>query len=340
MLMKAIVVDKNYGSVTPEEIEVVQKAYAQAGILVDAQNFTTETEIIAGCADADVLLCTGNPPITRNVMTALPRLKYIQRFGIGVNSIDLEAATDLGKIVLSLPGFCAKELADVATAFIMGLLRNTVYYDREIRKGNWPKCTYLMPLDVRELTLGLYGFGAAGQHLYEVFHGGYHTKVIACDPYLPEPVKEKYPDVDFVDFDTLVEKSDILSIHVGLTPETFHVFNKDTFKKMRSNALIINTARGPIIDQKDLAWALENGVIRGAGLDTVEVEPIAQDDPLLKLDNVILSAHCGSYGIGAKKAQIEAVCQLVPTAVTAGKLPSRNVANKGILAKNIGLVFI
>ena len=153
-------------------------------------------------------------------------------------------------------------------------------------------------------------------------------------------MKEKYPDVDFVDFDTLVEKSDILSIHVGLTPETFHVFNKDTFKKMRSNALIINTARGPIIDQKDLAWALENGVIRGAGLDTVEVEPIAQDDPLLKLDNVILSAHCGSYGIGAKKAQIEAVCQLVPTAVTAGKLPSRNVANKGILAKNIGLVFI
>ena len=337
--MKAVVVDKDYGSVTPEELEVVRKAYAEAGITLEAKHLNTEDEIIEGCRGAQIILGTGNPPITRKVMEALPELKYIQRFGIGVNSIDLHAAAELGKVVLNIPGFCARQLADVAVAFIMGLLRNTVYYDREIRKGNWPKCSYLMPLDIRELTLGLYGFGAAGQHLYEVFHGGYHTRVMACDPYLPDAVKSRFPEVEFVDFDTLITQSDIVSIHVGLTPETKHVFNRETFKRMKNNALIINTARGPIIDQKALAWALENGEIRGAGLDTVEVEPIEKDDPLLRMDNVILSAHCGSYGVGAKKTQISTVCTLVPMAVTQGKLPARNVANKGVLSKNIGLVF-
>lgn len=106
-----------------------------------------------------MLLATGNPPITRKVMETLPEVKFVQRFGAGVNSIDLAAAAELGVIVLNLPGFCAKELADVATAMIMGLIRNTAYYDREVRKGNWPKCQYLLPPDVRELTLGLYGFG-------------------------------------------------------------------------------------------------------------------------------------------------------------------------------------
>lgn len=340
MTWKAVVVDKDYGSVTAQELEQVSAAYAAAGIELESRHFTTEEEIIEGCRGALAILGTGNPPITRKVMEALPELRYIQRFGIGVNSIDLDAASELGKIVLNIPGFCAKELADLATAMIMGLIRNTVYYDREIRKGNWPKCTYLLPLDVRELTLGLYGFGAAGQHLYKIFKGGYGCRVIACDPYLPDFVKAQFPDVEFVDFDHLVEESDILSIHVGLTPETRHIFNDETFRRMKNNALIINTARGPIIDQKALARALESGEIRGAGLDTVEVEPIEQDDPLLKMDNVILSAHCGSYGIGAKKTQIMTVCTLVPEACTKGTLPARNVANKGVLSKDTGVKFV
>ena len=329
--MKAIVVDKDYGSVSPAEIEQVRDAYAEKGIELEACHFTSEEEIIQACGQADAILCTGNPPITRYVLESLPKLRYIQRFGIGVNSIDLDTAAELGKVVLNLPGFCAKELADLAAAMILGLIRNTVYYDREIRKGNWPKCTYLLPLDVRELTLGLYGFGAAGQHLYQIFHGGYQCKIIACDPYLPDAVKAQFPDVTFVDFETLTRQSDILSIHVGLTPETYHIFNEQTFQKMKPNALIINTARGPIIDQKALAKALKDGTIRGAGLDTVEVEPIEQDDPLLDLDNVILSAHCGSYGVGAKKEQISTVCKLIPQVVSEHVLPRRNVANKAVI---------
>ena len=338
--MRAVVVDKNYGSVTPEELEIVREAYAKAGITLVAEHYTTEDEIIAGCADAQIILGTGNPPVTRRVMESLPGLKFIQRFGVGVNSIDLDAAAELGKIVLNIPGFCAKELAYLATAMIMGLIRNTNYYDRKIREGEWPKCQYLLPPDVRTLTLGLYGFGAAGRHLYEIFHGGFGTKVIACDPYIPESAKSMYPDVTFVSFDEMLEQSDIISIHVGLTPETRHIFNREAFKRMKNTAMIINTARGPIIDQKDLAWALENGEILYAGLDTVEEEPIDPADPLLKMDNVILSPHSGSYGIGAKKTQIDTVCELIPGALTDGTLPARNVANKGILIKETGYKFV
>ena len=129
MVYKAVVVDKDYGSVSYEELQRVKEAYAAAGIELELAHYVTEDEIIEGCRGAVAILGTGNPPITRKVMEALPEVKYVQRFGAGVNSIDLDAASELKKIVLNLPGFCAKELADVATAMIMGLTRNTAYYD-------------------------------------------------------------------------------------------------------------------------------------------------------------------------------------------------------------------
>ena len=331
--MKAIVVDKDYGSVSARELMEVQESYKQAGIELEAYHFQTEEEIMEGCRGADAILATGNPPITRKVMEALPELKFIQRFGAGVNSIDLHVAAEMGKIVLNLPGFCAKELADLATAMILGLIRNTAYYDREIRKGKWPKCQYLLPGDVREMTLGLYGFGAAGRYLHDIFHGGFGTKVIACDPYVTEDVKRRYPDVEFVEFNRMLKESDIISIHVVLTPETTHVFNEDAFRQMKKTSMIINVSHGPVIDQKALAWALDEGEILYAGLDTVEKEPIDPDDPLLQMDNVILSPHSGSYGAGAKKTQIQMVCGLLPEAVKNGRIPARNIANKGVIEK-------
>ena len=331
--MKAIVVDKDYGSVSARELMEVQESYKQAGIELEAYHFQTEEEIMEGCRGADAILATGNPPITRKVMEALPELKFIQRFGAGVNSIDLHVAAEMGKIVLNLPGFCAKELADLATAMILGLIRNTAYYDREIRKGKWPKCQYLLPGDVREMTLGLYGFGAAGRYLHDIFHGGFGTKVIACGPYVTEDVKRRYPDVEFVEFNRMLKESDIISIHVVLTPETTHVFNEDAFRQMKKTSMIINVSRGPVIDQKALAWALDEGEILYAGLDTVEKEPIDPDDPLLQMDNVILSPHSGSYGAGAKKTQIQMVCGLLPEAVKNGRIPARNIANKGVIEK-------
>lgn len=329
-MLKAIVVDRDYGSVSPQELNQVGEAYARAGIQLECRHFTTEEEIIAGCGEAFAILCTGNPPITRRVLESLPNLRYIQRFGAGANSIDLDAAARTGKIVLYLPGFCARELADLSAAMILGLIRNTAYYDREIRRGRWPKCQYLLPGNVREMTLGLFGFGQAGRLLHDIFHNGFGTRVIACDPYISQEMKDAYPDVSFVDFDTLLRESDIISIHTILTPETTHVFDRDAFCRMKDSAMIINTSRGPVIDQKALAWALQEGQIRYAGLDTLEQEPIDPNDPLLGMDNVILNPHSGSYGSESKKTQIRMVCELIPTAVTEGRLSARCVADPAV----------
>ncbi len=329
--MKAIVVDANYGSVNREELDYISNTFQKADIEVQIEHFETEEEIIQGCRGADAILATGNPPLTKSVLEQLPSLKYIQRFGIGVNSIDLEAATRFGKIVLNIPGFCATELADLAMSMILSLVRNTGFYDREIRKGYWPKCQYLLPPNLRRLTIGFFGFGQSAQELYRIVSRGYGMKVIACDPYLPYEIKEKFSEVEFIDFQTLLKNSDIISIHVGLSQETFHIWNEEAFEEMKNNAILINTSRGPIIDTSALIYALEQGKIRGAGLDTFEEEPISQNSPLLQMDNVVLSPHCGSYGEEAKREQIESVCRLIPRAVQEGRVSVKNVANKSVI---------
>ena len=176
-------------------------------------------------------------------------------------------------------------------------------------------------------------FGAAGRHLHDIFYNGFGTKVIVSDQYASDSVKSIYPNVKFVSFEILLERSDIIFIHVPLSPETNHLFNKEAFRKMKNTAMVINTACIPIINQKDLVWALQEGEILYAGLDTVEKKPITPNNPLLKMDNVILSPHIGFYGIGSKKTQICMVCNLSQTVVTSGSFQARCVATPFVLDK-------
>lgn len=328
----AIVVDSSYGSVSADELAVVRRCYEQANIEFRIADYADEDELIANCIDADILLGTGNPPISRRVIEALPKLKFVQRFGIGVNSVDLEAATEHGVVVFNLPGFCVEELADLACAMIMGLIRNVSYYDRAVRRGEWPKCRYMLPGNIREMTLGIYGLGGAGRNLCDIFHKGYGCKILACDPFANEELAANH-GCTLVDFDTMLRESDIISVHAPLTKETYHCFDRESFRKMKPTAMIINTARGGLIDENDLIWALETGEISYAGIDTFEQEPVSKDSPLLKMENVLLSPHSGSYGATAKKEQLRMVCQLVPDAVQNRKISLRNVANHGILQK-------
>ena len=331
--MKAIVVDKNYGSLHEEDYEIIRKSYEKAGIQFEMKDLKTDDEIIESCQDADVLLCTGNPPITGKVFKNCKNLKLVQRFGIGVNSVDLDAATETNKVALFMPGFCVNELAAHATSFIMALNRNTAYYDRKIRQGEWPKGQYYQPKDMSKLILGLYGFGGSAKPLYHIFHFGFGTKVITCDPYVPEEVRKQY-EVEFVTFDEMLERSDIISIHAPLNDETRHIFNKKAFRKMKKDSMIINIARGPLIDQEALIWALKNEEIRFAGLDVFETEPLAADSELRKMDNVMLSCHSAFYGVGSKKRQIELAIELVERALLEKKIESRYVANRAVIKTN------
>lgn len=335
---RAVVVDKDYGSVSVEDLEQIKKELAKEGIELELCHFRTDDEIVSYCKGVQALLCTGNPPITEKVWRELPDLKMIQRFGIGVNSIDLDAATKYKKAAMYMPGFCVDELAAHASSLILGLIRNTAYYDRHIRNGEWPKGRYLLPKSVPDLTLGLYGFGGSARPLCRIFKEGFGCKTAACDPYVSEQVRAEYADVAFLSFEELLAQSDIVSIHVPLNAETYHIFGEHAFKKMKRDSILINISRGGIIDQDALAEALKTGQIRGAGLDVFEEEPL-EDSELKTLENVILTPHSAFYGEGSKKRQLSWAAKLVAKALNEGVIEKRFVANRDVFGKDTGFRF-
>ena len=337
--MKAIVVDKDYGSVSLKELEQIAEAYRSKGIELELMHLQGEEEIIRACGDADAILATGNPPITERVCRELPNLKLVQRFGIGVNSVDLDGAARWGKLILNMPGFCVEELAVHATSLALGLMRNSVYYDREIRKGNWPKAKGPLPKEMSNVTLGLYGFGGSARPLYEIFRHGFHSRVITCDPYVPEEERKKF-DVEFVSFEEMLEQSDVLSIHAPLNQETRHIFNARAFAQMKESAILINVARGPLVDEQALVEALQSGQIRGAGLDVFESEPLDPASPLRQMDNVVLTCHSAFYGEGSKKTQVELAVTLVPQALLEHKIPKKYVANRAVMEQDLPYEYI
>ncbi|MGE4354078.1 MAG: C-terminal binding protein [Oscillospiraceae bacterium] len=330
-MVKAIVVDRDYGSVSLLQQEELRDMLAGKGIEISMIHCLSEDEIITACSEADVIMGTGNPLITAKVIGALPHLKMISRFGIGVNSIDLDAAAEKGIPVTFLPGFCAEELTAHATAMILGLMRNTAYYDRHIRAGEWPKGKYFVPQNIRNCTVGLMGFGAAARPMAAVFGRGFGARIISFDPYVTQEAADKY-GVHMVSFETLITESDIISIHVPLTKETKYVFNYDIFKKMKNTAMIINVSRGGIIHEGDLIRALKEGEIRYAGLDVFEYEPLDRQNPLIAMDNVILTPHSGFYGEAAKKNQISMTAEILDKAFNHNIISTRVVANKNVIA--------
>lgn len=329
-MKSAIVVDMNYGSVSIPELEDLKKKLGSADIELTLAHCTTEDEIIAAAQGKALIIATGNPPITRHVMENLPQLKAVIRMGIGVNSVDLDAATELNKVILFMPGFCIGELAVHATALALSLNRNIGYYDRRIRQGQWPKAQYYMPRSPKDMVLGLYGFGGSAKELYKIWHFGFGSKVITCDPYVPEEVRSQF-EVTFVDFDTMLAQSDVLSIHAPLNKETYHIFNAEAFRKMKNDAIIINIARGGLIDQDALCDALEQGEIRFAGLDVFEQEPLPADSRLLNRDDVALTCHSAFYGTESKARQLQWAFEMAQSALNQGTVPGGRVANRAVM---------
>lgn len=331
-MWNAVIVDRDYGSVSLENQEYVKQQYANNGINLRLVHYRTPEEIVENCKDADAILGTGNPPITKEVLEGLPNLKVVQRFGIGVNSIDLKTATDTGVLILYMPGFCVQELAVHAAALILNLLRNISFYDRRIRMGQWPKAEGYVPRNPKDLVLGLYGFGGSARPLYDIFYHGFGTKVITCDPYVKKNIKENY-DVEIVSFDQLLKRSDIISIHAPLTKETYHIFNRDAFIKMKRDAMIVNISRGGLIDQEALTWAIDNGEIRFAGLDVFEEEPLPVTAPLISSEQAVLTCHSAFYGDHAQQNQLRLSIDLVNSVLNKKCVKKVYIANQDVTSR-------
>jgi D-3-phosphoglycerate dehydrogenase len=235
--------------------------------------------------------------ITREVISNLDRARAIVLYGIGLDKVDLKAATEKGILVCNVPDFMTCEVAHHSVALILALVRRIPWGDRFVKSGRWARegmlaSSKMMPIGCIDGNVaGIIGLGRIGRQVAEIMKT-LGADVVAFDPYAPRNWTNQL-DVEMVDLQTLMKRSDFISVNAALTEETYHLIGKEQIRLMKPTAVIVNTSRGKIIDQKALAKALRSHAIGGAGLDVLEKEPPDSDDPLLKLDNVVLSPHVG-----------------------------------------------
>jgi D-3-phosphoglycerate dehydrogenase len=253
-------------------------------------------DIVAVAKDADAVLVT-YAKLTREVLTQLTRCKAIGRFGLGVDNIDLVVAKEKGIAVNYVPDYCIREVSDHAMALLLALIRKIPLSNKLVQSGRWEMPAVVPIRRIEGTVLGLIGFGHIPR-LVAPRAQAFGIKVIAYDPYAKAELF-KAAGVEGVDLDTLLQSSDYVSVHAPLLPATRGMMNAAAFAKMKKGAYIVNTARGPLIDEPALVAALDSGHIGGAGLDVVAAEPLAKDSPLLGRDNVIISPHTAFYSIEA-----------------------------------------
>jgi len=250
--------------------------------------------ITAVAHDADGLLVT-YAEVTAEVIQRLSRCKVISRTGIGVDNVDVEAATKAGIVVTRVPDYCIDEVSDHAMALLLALVRKIPFSSRMVHEGRWEMKAVTPIHRLRGQTLGLVGFGQIPRALVPKAQA-FGLDLIAYDPYVSEEEMRSL-GVGRVSFDELVERSDLISIHAPLTPDTHHMFDQDAFRAMKSSAYLVNTARGPLVDVEALGEGLAAGEIRGAGLDVLEEEPPAPGSAVLGRDDVIFTPHTGFYSV-------------------------------------------
>jgi len=249
----------------------------------------TEDEVIEAAHDADGII-NQYAPITRRVIESLNRCKVIARYGVGVDSIDIESATEHKIIVANVPDYCVDEVSTHAMALILACARGITFLDRKIRDKKWD-FTLAKPLfRTQGETLGLFGLGRIAKMVAQKALG-FGFKIIAYDPY----ISKVESGIELVEFSQLLSDSDFISIHAPLTTETRHSFGENELKAMKKTAYLINTSRGPIVDEKALCKALKNKWIASAALDIMEKEPPDWKNPLLNLDNLIVTPHISFY---------------------------------------------
>lgn len=251
----------------------------------------TRTQLIEHARGADGLLCLLTDKIDGDLMDAIgPQLKIISNFAVGVDNIDLSAATARGIPVGNTPGVLTDATADQAFALMMSAGRRINEAERFLRAGNWVtwQPSLLLGADFAGATLGIIGFGRIGQAVAKRAQG-FDMRVLYHSP-SAQPAYGAQP----VDLDTLLRESDFVSLHVPLKPETRHLVNADFLAKMKPNAVLVNTARGGVLDQTALYNALKSNQIFAAALDVTDPEPLPMDSPLLELENCVIVPHLGS----------------------------------------------
>lgn len=251
--------------------------------------------------DVDGLLPLLTDRIDANLMDAAPRLKVISNMAVGYDNIDVPEATKRGIVVGNTPGVLTETTADMAFALLMAAARRVAEADAFTRKGRWKTWGPMVMLgqDIHHATLGIVGLGRIGKEIAKRAKG-FNMKVLYHDQ-IRQAQEEKQLGVEYVpELSTLLSRSDFVSIHVPLGPQTHHLIGTAEFALMKPTAILINTSRGPVVDQEALYEALKSHQIFAAAIDVTEVEPIPMDSPLLTLDNIIITPHISSASVATR----------------------------------------
>jgi D-3-phosphoglycerate dehydrogenase len=320
-----VITDCDHGSIEEEKRE-----FGRIGAELILAQIKEEEELIRVCKDADGLL-NQYALLTRKVLEKIPKCKVIGRYGVGIDSVDLKAATDLGIIVANVPDYCVDEVADQALSMILALIRKTVFFDQKVKSDQWDFRQGRPIHRIKGKTLGLIGSGRIGLEVAKRI-SAFGVRVITFDPYL-----QKTPEgIELMDFDTVLKESDFISIHCPLNESTRHLLGEKEFQKMEKKPLVINTSRGPIIDEVALIQALTKRQVSGAGLDVLEKEPPDPQNPLLKMENVIIAPHISFYSEESISELKWRTAENV-SSVLLGKWP-RSVVNQEVKGKTRAVI--
>ena len=284
--MKTVLITGDENAVPAEYLDQIRAA----GIELACRKCKSPEEVEAFSQDADLVWMFGpNPGLTGEVLKRLPKCKGIFRSGSGLDALPCAAAKELGIEVMNTPESIAKSVAEHAVSLLFSLIRRIVHYDKAVRAGNWEEPNG-MNWHISGRTLGLVGYGRIARNVEQMV-SGFRMKVLHYDPFVP----------DSMDLDELLKASDYVSLHCPLTDETRGLIDARRMNLMKRNALLVNTSRGPVVDEAALIQALKDGTIGGAALDVLCEEPPAKDHPLFGMDNVILTPHIAAFSADFEK---------------------------------------
>ena len=280
-------------------------------------NSASADDILAVARDADAILVT-YAKLPGDLLRQLRRCKAIGRFGLGVDNIDIAAAAELGITVTYVPDYCMQEVSDHAMALLLALARKVPQSNALVQTGRWDMPAVVPIHRLAGRVLGLVSFGNIPRALAPKAKA-FGLRVVAHDPYVPQHALAA-AGVESMSFDRLLEISDFVSIHAPLLPATRGLFNAEVFRKMKQGACLINTARGPLVDEDALLAALDSGRLAGAALDVVAVEPLPKGSRLIGRDNVVLTPHTGFYSVEALN-ELQTKCAADVARVLSGEKP-------------------
>ena len=307
-------------------LDLARAVVSRAGAELRMAAQPTPEGIVTAAREADALLVT-YAKINADMIREMKKCRIISRFGIGVDNVDIEAATHQGIVVTKVPDYCIDEVSDHAMALLLSLVRKIPFSSARAHAGRWEMPAVTPIHRLRGTVLGLVGFGRIPQ-LVAPKAKAFGMRVMAYDPYVPLNVMEQ-AGVGRLEFAELLKISDYISIHSPLLPETHHLFSDEVFRQMKPGAVIVNTSRGPVVDEAALARALDSKQLAGAALDVLEQEPPVSS-PLFGRDNVILTPHTSFYSVESlEELQTKAAEEVVR--VLSGQ-PPRNPVNPEALA--------